>query len=97
MDHYEKQDIAARALQKLAEMHQEFLAELRQNQGQPENLVGTLSVKGEDISLKSLGVDLEIQHRPVVINGTPKAPEYLAVTEHGGEKQGIYKFYLHSI
>tara|TARA_R110001599_G_scaffold275554_1_gene476700 strand:- start:223 stop:645 length:423 start_codon:yes stop_codon:yes gene_type:complete len=96
MDSYEKQEIAARGLQKLAEMHQEFLAELRKNQGQPENTVGMVAVSNDAVSLTSLGVELEVRHRPIVIDGTPKAIEYLAVAEHDGEQLVVFKFYLHS-
>lgn len=94
MDKYERLKIAAHGLEKLDKMHQEFLAELRKHQGQVTNPVGSMHVEDDSVSLSSLGISLTLKHRPIAIDGNPKAIEYQVIAEHGPDQLMVYKFYL---
>lgn len=87
-------EIAANGLKKLEKMHNEFLLELKKNLGKEENPVGSLKIDDGVISITSLGVSLEVKHRPVVVDGKPKLVEYVVIAEHEGERGIVLQFYL---
>jgi len=94
MDKNERLERAACKLNELEEIHKKFLAELRKHQGKVVIPVGSIEVGDDSMSLFSLGVRLTIKHRPIAIDGDPKAIEYQVIAEHGFDQIVVYRFYL---